>query len=63
MAAAWLARLHSEARDEFDEEAFRIWLAEDPAHGDAFNQLTEAWEAAGGLIGEVDALIKEQADR
>lgn len=48
-AAAWLARLHSEARTIADERAFQAWLAAAPEHIVAFEALTDVWNAAGGL--------------
>ncbi|MGE0668834.1 MAG: FecR domain-containing protein [Sphingomonadales bacterium] len=48
-AAAWLARLHSEERTRADEERFRAWLAMDGRHQEAFDLVTLAWDAAGGL--------------
>lgn len=49
-AAAWLARLRSEARTVQDEAAFRAWLAEDIAHRHAFEHLSAAWDAVGAYI-------------
>lgn len=48
-AAAWLARLRSEARGPQDEAGFRAWLAESEAHRQAFDRLNTVWEAAGAL--------------
>ncbi len=62
-AAAWLARLHSEDRDDLDEAAFRIWLDESQLHKDAFDRLTDAWETAGGLGFTSEEFIKASADR
>jgi len=49
-AAAWLARLRYEGRTAADEAAFRAWLAEDAAHGAAFEALSAAWDAAGAYV-------------
>jgi len=48
-AAAWLARLHADDRSLADEEAFRAWLAADPAHAAAFEAMDHTWSLAGGL--------------
>ncbi len=48
-AAAWLARLRSDARTPGDEAGFRAWLAENPRHQEAFDAINQAWEAVGGL--------------
>jgi transmembrane sensor len=48
-AAAWLARLHADDRSAGDEEAFRTWLADSPAHAQAFEAVDQAWSLAGGL--------------
>ena len=42
-AAAWLARLDSESCNEADRAAFACWLAEDPVHRAAFEELSEVW--------------------
>lgn len=42
-AALWVARLQSsDARDE-DRRAFADWLARDPLHGEAFNDMQSLW--------------------
>lgn len=46
-AAVWLARLRSEERTAAEERAFHAWLAENPAHAEAFENLSAAWDAAG----------------
>jgi transmembrane sensor len=48
-AAAWLARIHSDAADPKDIASFQIWLAEDMRHREAFDAVTQVWEAVGGL--------------
>jgi transmembrane sensor len=47
-AAQWLARQRSNLRTDSDARAFQAWLAENPAHGEAFEALTTVWDAAGG---------------
>ena len=47
-AAAWLARLHSEARLPADEAGFQAWVTEDDRHRAAFEKLTMMWDAATG---------------
>jgi len=46
-AAQWIARQRSNLRSEEDMRDFRAWLAEDPAHGEAFEALTAVWDVAG----------------
>lgn len=46
-AAQWLARQRSNLRTEQDQRDFQAWLAQDPAHGEAFEALTMVWEMAG----------------
>lgn len=48
-AAAWLARLHADDRSSEDELRFRVWLAEDERHQEAFEVMTISWDAVGGL--------------
>jgi transmembrane sensor len=48
-AAAWVARLHAEDRDEADEVAFRAWLGASPAHALAFEAVDRIWSDVGGL--------------
>lgn len=47
-AAAWLARLHSEAHLPADEAGFQAWVSEDDRHRAAFERLTMMWDAASG---------------
>jgi len=46
-AAQWLARQRSNLRTDQDARGFQAWLAEDPAHGEAFEALTAVWDVAG----------------
>jgi transmembrane sensor len=46
-AAQWLARQRSNLRTEGDARGFQAWLAENPAHGEAFEALTAVWDVAG----------------
>ncbi len=48
-AAAWLARLHAEDRDDADEAAFRAWLNADASHAAAFEAVDRMWSDVGGL--------------
>jgi len=48
-AAVWVARLHCDVRTEHTEAGFRLWLAEQPIHRDAFERMTNTWEATAGL--------------
>lgn len=53
-AAAWVARLHG-ARTGSAGAALHAWLAEDPAHGDAFERATEVWMMLPGAAAFRDA--------
>ena len=46
-AAQWLARQRSNLRTDEDVRGFQAWLAQDPAHGEAFEALTAVWDVAG----------------
>ena len=46
-AAHWLARQRSNLRTEADARDFQEWLAQDAAHGKAFEALTSVWDVAG----------------
>jgi transmembrane sensor len=48
-AAAWLGRLHADDRSTVDERAFQAWLAADPSHARAFEEMTATWDLVGGL--------------
>lgn len=48
-AAVWLALLHSDQRSEETERNFRAWLAGDTLHAEAFERMTNTWEATGIL--------------
>lgn len=48
-AAAWVARLHGPNRTNEVEEGLRRWLADDPDHPLAFEQLTDTWERSTRL--------------
>lgn len=47
-ASAWLARLQGSARTPATEQAFKAWLAEDPAHARAFARVTHTWDIIPG---------------
>lgn len=48
-AAAWLARLRADGRDQSDEAAFQAWLSESPDHAAAFEAVDRVWSEVGGL--------------
>jgi len=48
-AAAWIARLHGPNRTPEVDAGFRQWIAEDPAHAEAFELLTDTWEKSSRL--------------
>lgn len=47
-AAAWVARLHGDARTPDTDAGLKAWLDADPAHGDAFERATEIWAMIPG---------------
>jgi len=48
-AAAWLARLRSDAPQPGDQAGFQAWVAEDPRHRAAFETITATWDLVGGV--------------
>jgi transmembrane sensor len=48
-AAAWIARLHGPQRTPELEAGLRRWIAENPAHAQVFERMTEAWDDATAL--------------
>lgn len=48
-AAAWVARLHSSGRTHALEDGFKCWLQANPAHAQAFELATQAWEIGGSI--------------
>ncbi|MBA2587139.1 MAG: FecR domain-containing protein [Alphaproteobacteria bacterium] len=54
-AAHWLARQRSNLRTEADARNFQAWLAEDQAHGEAFEALTAVWDVAGSYSRDMRA--------
>ena len=55
-AAQWLARQRSNLRTDEDARGFQAWLAEDPAHGEAFEALTAVWDVAGSYPRDMRAV-------
>lgn len=54
-AAAWIARLHADGRNERDEAAFKLWLDQSPDHARAFEAVTAVWDLADGIsLADVD---------
>jgi len=43
-AAVWIARLHGPGRTKQMEQEFRAWQAISPAHREAFERCTDAWQ-------------------
>lgn len=67
-AAAWVVRMHSDQVTGADEAAFAAWLAADPAHRLAYDNLAATWQGAGqamrddaDLRDRLNALRAEQA--
>jgi transmembrane sensor len=47
-AAEWIARLNADERTADDEQAFRAWIAADPAHAADFERATDIWALVPG---------------
>lgn len=47
-AAAWIASLHSAERNQDMEDDFRAWQKLSPAHREAFERMTDMWQAIPG---------------
>ncbi len=47
-AAEWIARLNADERTVDDEQAFRAWIAADPAHAADFERATDIWALVPG---------------
>lgn len=47
-AAAWIASLHSAERSPDMEDDFRAWQRRSPAHREAFEKMTDIWQAIPG---------------
>jgi transmembrane sensor len=63
-AAAWVARLQSETRDDVTEAALRSWLEADEEHKAAFERATEVWGMIPGAAQVSPARdSKRSADR
>ncbi len=54
-AAFWVVRLNSDQRTRADEEAFRLWLEQDPAHAQAYADCAALWEGVGDLAATDEA--------
>src|ERR1700734_476260 len=48
-AAGWTWRLDSGACSAVDQQAFEVWLRQDPRHRRAMEELSKVWEALDGL--------------
>ncbi len=65
-AAAWLARLCADYRDEADEQGFRAWLAASPENAAAFEAVDRTWNVLDGLrepMNEAPAQARPQMTR
>lgn len=49
-ASFWVVRLHSDQRTRSDEEAFRLWLEQDPAHADAYADCAALWDGVANAL-------------
>jgi transmembrane sensor len=48
-AAEWVVRLRSDQRTHADEQAFRAWLEQNPAHAQAYADCMALWDAVGDI--------------
>lgn len=48
-ALGWIARLRSDAVTERDRQSFALWLAENPSHKRAMDDMLELWDDLGVL--------------
>jgi transmembrane sensor len=55
VAAEWVVRLGSDQRTHADEEAFRAWLEQDPAHAQAYADCAVLWDAVGEFVSTSEA--------
>ena len=60
-AASWVARLHGPDRTSEVESGLKRWLAESPAHVDAFEVATEVWQETSDLPGRLP--VRERGTR
>ena len=60
-AASWFVRLQRHPDDRDVQEAFKAWLAADPAHQDAWAQVDGAWDRLGELKEDPEILAARQA--
>jgi len=49
VAVAWVVRMASDQRTRADEEAFRAWMEEDPAHAEAYAECAALWDDVGAM--------------
>jgi transmembrane sensor len=54
-AAEWVVRLGSDQRTHADEQAFRVWLEENPAHAQAYADCVALWDAVGDMVATNEA--------
>src|ERR1700722_6513867 len=54
-AAEWVVRLGSDQRTHADEQAFRVWLEESPAHAQAYADCMTLWDAVGDMVATNEA--------
>jgi transmembrane sensor len=61
-AAVWLARLQTDNASDAVQAGLRAWIAEDEAHGPAFERATWLWEMLPSIV-EQSAISKEEQAR
>ena len=62
-ASSWLARLDSQQCNAADRLAFARWLAEDPTHRWAFEELSEVWARLHTLVDVGEQMQAENVTR
>lgn len=60
-AAAWIARLRSDAVSQRDKSEFSRWLNQSDAHAHAFDEMNSAWETLGAASYLPDAQSSAKA--
>lgn len=60
VAAEWVVRLRSDQRTHADEQDFRAWLEQNPAHAQAYADCAALWDGVGELVSssEAHAMLK-----
>ena len=54
-ACEWIARLRADDVSEADRQDFALWLAANPAHRAAMDEMLDLWEDLEVLVGREDS--------